>query len=135
MTWAKKTLVTSFKYKIVVGDLQTFTKHILSSKNTSQGLPMAEFSPLEVLAWIKSFNPSFKDALVPLSSLASFPITKSKWMNLLFVLLPTFRFLLVMFSTSMVWKYALLLKSLVQSLANLMLALSSFPSLARILLT
>ena len=28
---------------------------------------MAEFSPLEVLAWIKSFNPSFKDALVPLS--------------------------------------------------------------------
>ena len=67
MTWAKKTLVTSFKYKIVVGDLQTFTKRILSSKNTSQGLPMAEFSPLEVLAWIKSFNPSFKDALVPLS--------------------------------------------------------------------
>ena len=28
---------------------------------------MAEFSPLEVLAWIKSFSPSFKDALVPLS--------------------------------------------------------------------
>ena len=94
----------------------------MNSTNTLQGLPMAEFSP-----WIKKLGPSFKEALVPLVSLASFPITKSKWKNLSFVLLPTFGFLLDMFFTSMLWRYPPLLKNLMQLQVNPKLALLFFP--------
>jgi len=47
----QKTLAASFKYKIVVDSLQTLTKHVLSSENTSQGFPMAEFTLLAVSTW------------------------------------------------------------------------------------
>ena len=63
---------------------------------------MAKFSPLEVSTWIKKLGPSFKEALILSISLASANIIKLRWMNLSFVLLPTFGFLLGMFFTSMV---------------------------------
>jgi len=39
---------------------------------------MAEFSPLEVSAWIKKLGPSFKDALVPLGLSCIFPYHQIK---------------------------------------------------------
>jgi len=105
-----KTLDTSFKYKIVVGGLQTLTKRVLSSENTSQDFPMAEFTPLAILAWIKKLGPSFKDALFAMADFTPLAV--------FFVLLLNFGSQLSMFSNSMVWNYAPLLKNLVQSWAN-----------------
>ena len=56
LTQARKTLASLFKYKIAVGGLQTLAKRILSSENTLEGFPMAEFSPLKVSAWIKKLG-------------------------------------------------------------------------------
>ena len=80
--------------------------------------PMAEFSPLEVSAWIKKHGPSFKEAIFPFSLYCIFHIIKSRWMNLSFVLLPTIGSLLSMFFNSMVYRYAPLLRSLMQSWVN-----------------
>ena len=57
MSWAK-TLNASLKHKIIISVFQTLTKHILSTENVFKGFLMAEFTPLEVSAWIKKLNPS-----------------------------------------------------------------------------
>ena len=56
MTQARKTLAALFKYKIAVEGLQTLAKCILSLENTLEGFLMAEFSHLEVSAWIKKLG-------------------------------------------------------------------------------
>ena len=131
----KTTLPASLKHKIAVKGFQTLTKHVLNPENTFQGFPMVEFTPLEVSTWIKMLGSSFEDALIPLgfSCISFYLQIKVDEPRLCESL--SFGSLLNMFSNSMVWKYALLLKNLVQSWANLMLVLSSFPLLTKISLT
>ena len=84
---------------------------------------------------LRTLVPLSRMLLSLLAFLASLPIIKSKYMSLFFMLPLSFESLLGMFSNSTVWKYAPLLKNLVQSWVNLTLVLSFFPLLRKISLT
>ena len=73
----QKTLAASFKYKIVVWGLQTFTKRVLSLK-TPPGLPNGIIHSSIDFGRIKKLDPSFKDALIPLSLSCIFPYHQIK---------------------------------------------------------
>ena len=86
---------------------------------------MVENSPLEVSTWISRLDLISRIPSLPIVFLVYFPTIKLGWMSLFFVLLPTIRFLLSMYSASTEQNYAPLLKNLVPSWVNRRLMISS----------
>ena len=62
---------------------------------------MVENSPLDVFAWIRRLGHDFKDSIAPYSVSCIFPYHRLRVDEPFFVLLPTFGFLLGMYSALM----------------------------------
>ena len=108
----RKTLANFFLYKTTV-KASNLHKTYFKLKSHSTRSPMGKFTTLEVSIWINKLNLNFRDALITLVSLVSPSFVKLKWMSPFYMLPLNFGSLLNMFSNSMVWNYAPLLRNLV----------------------